>query len=107
MNLLEVQAIRDVLKTKAHLLRAGFPPQSLEIQALEFLAGEYRQTVGRVTYLSQMLGPLATLSTSEARFYDERGNEMEMSGEGRVIDVLKRAERWPWRIVTAIGERFI
>lgn len=108
MNPLSVAAIRDILKTKAHLLRAGFPAQSLEVQALEFLAEEYRQQVGRVTYLSQMLGPLATVDVSEAKFYDERGGEMEMSGKGRVIDVLKRAEKWPWKvIVIGKGERYL
>lgn len=47
--------------------------QILRFRALmEKLVGEYLAKVGLKTYLSQMLGPLATVPVAEVQMYDAR-----------------------------------
>lgn len=72
--------IRDVLKTKAHLLKFGLPARSVEIAALDELILEYRQRVGLATYLSEMLGELATVPVGECQLYWANGERVPISG---------------------------
>jgi hypothetical protein len=48
--------IRDVLKSRTHCLRAGFPARHIIIATLNEIRNHYILKVGVPTYLSQMLG---------------------------------------------------
>lgn len=63
--------IRDVLKNKAHCLRAGFPPDHLIITTFNEIRDHYLLRVGLPTYLSQMLGELATAPMRDCSLYTE------------------------------------
>ncbi|GAB4540543.1 MAG: hypothetical protein Kow0063_30460 [Anaerolineae bacterium] len=63
--------IRDVLKNKAHCLRAGFPPDHIIITTLNEIRDHYLLRVGLPTYLSQMLGDLATAPMRNCSLYTE------------------------------------
>ncbi len=88
--------IRDLLKTRQHLLRAGYPPRHPVILAITEIVERYRKEAGLPTYLSQMLGPLAIIPANEAKFYGPDGEIIEVRGDGRVIDALREAKRLPW-----------
>jgi hypothetical protein len=61
--------IRDVLKNKAHCLRAGFPPDHIIIITFNEIRDHYLLRVGLPTYLSQMLGELATAPMRDCSLY--------------------------------------
>lgn len=94
--MLTTAQVRDLLKTRQHLRRAGFTPSHPAVVAIQEMVGAYRAEVGTPTYLSEMLGPLAVLPVSAARFYGPAGEMMEYQGSERVIDFLKTAARLPW-----------
>ncbi len=56
------QQIRDVVRTRAHYIMAGCPPDTPIIVELTQKRDEYLKQVGLATYLSQMLGKVAPLS---------------------------------------------
>ncbi|NJN96644.1 MAG: hypothetical protein HC875_22290 [Anaerolineales bacterium] len=70
--------IRDVLKSKAHCLRAGFSSNHVIILTLNEIRDHYIMKVGLPTYLSQMLGELATVSIQYCSLYDEAGHRLEL-----------------------------
>lgn len=63
------QEIRDVLKNRAHCLKAGFPLSHPIIETLNEIRDEYIKRVGFATYLSQMLGPLAVVPVEECTLF--------------------------------------
>jgi len=73
------QQIRDVVRTRAHYIMAGCPPDAPIIVELTQKRDEYLALVGLPTYLSQMLGKIATLSI--------RFCVMEWM-DGRIIDTF-------------------
>lgn len=75
---LTASQIRDLLKTRSHCLMAGFPLDHPLIRALDKLRNEYIIAVGLPTYLSQMLGPLATASIGECTLYDRRDRALPL-----------------------------
>lgn len=75
---LTASQIRDLLKTRSHCLMAGFSPDHPLIRALDKLRNEYITMVGLPTYLSQMLGPLATASIGECTLYDGRDRALPL-----------------------------
>jgi len=74
--------IRDVLKNKAHCLRAGFPPDHIIITTFNEIRDYYLLRVGLPTYLSQMLGELATVPMRDCRLYGEDCRRIEISLNG-------------------------
>ncbi|NJN97625.1 MAG: hypothetical protein HC875_27875 [Anaerolineales bacterium] len=60
LDVFGTKEIRDVLKSRAHCLRAGFPSNHIIIVTLNEIRNHYILKVGLPTYLSQMLGELAT-----------------------------------------------
>jgi hypothetical protein len=74
--------IRDVLKNKAHCLRAGFPPNHVIIETLNEIRDHYILRVGLPTYLSQMLGDLATVPMQYCNLYSEDGRRIEINLNG-------------------------
>ncbi len=75
---LTASQIRDLLKTRSHCLMAGFSLDHPLICALDKLRNEYIKAVGLPTYLSQMLGPLATASIGDCVLYDRRNRALPL-----------------------------
>lgn len=74
--------IRDVLKNKAHCLRAGFPPDHMIIATFNEIRNHYMLRVGLPTYLSQMLGDLATVPMQYCKLYTEGCQRIEINLNG-------------------------
>lgn len=75
---LTASQIRDLLKTRSHCLQAGFHIKHPLIVALNNIIAEYINRVGLSTYLSEMLGPVATVSTHKCTLYDQQGRPIEI-----------------------------
>lgn len=97
--------IRDVLKSKAHCLRAGFSSTHIIILTLNEIRDHYILKVGLPTYLSQMLGELATVPIQNCSLYDEAGHHLEVNLNGTHHQPLQKfinrhygAKKLPFRI---------
>jgi hypothetical protein len=75
---LSTNQIRDLLKTRTHCLQAGFPITHPLIVTLNKLIGEYIVRVGLATYLSEMLGPVATTSIYNCTLYDQANRPLKL-----------------------------
>ena len=82
--------MRDVLKNKAHCLRAGFPPDHIIITTLNEIRNHYILRVGLPTYLSQMLGGLATVRVQHCTLYAEDGRRIEVHLNGNHNQSVQR-----------------
>lgn len=74
--------IRDILKCKAYCLQAGFPADHIIIKIFNEIRDNYLSEVGLPTYLSQMLGPLATAQMRHCALYNEDGHRLEFHLNG-------------------------
>jgi len=74
--------VRDVLKNKAHCLRAGFPPDHIIITTFDEIRDNYILRVGLRTYLSQMLGEVATVPVQYCKLYTESCRCIELNLNG-------------------------
>ena len=81
-DILTTKEIRDVLKSKAHCLRAGFPPNHMIIQTLNEFRDHYVKKVGLPTYLSQMLGDVGRVQMQYCRLFREDGSEIQVQVNG-------------------------
>lgn len=70
--------IRDVLKSRAHCLRAGFPSEHIIIATLNEIRDHYILKVGLPTYLSQMLGELGKVQVQYCTLYDQTDQAIEV-----------------------------
>ena len=70
--------IRNILKSKAHCLRAGFPLDHMIISVSDEIRDHYVKRVGLATYLSQMLDDLANVPVQNCAFFDESGQPIEV-----------------------------
>lgn len=82
--------IRDILKSKAHCLRAGFAPDDLIIQTLNEIRNDYIHRVGLPTYLSQMLGHLANVQMQHCRLFRADGHPVSLHPNGSYTQPLQR-----------------
>jgi hypothetical protein len=82
--------IRDVLKSKAHCLRAGFPPDHVIITTFNEIRDHYILRVGLPTYLSQMLGDVATVPMQYCQFYAEDGRPVKIDLNGNHYQPVQR-----------------
>lgn len=82
LDLLTTADVRDVLKTRAHLLRVGVPADFVAVETLTIVIEHYRQKVGVKTYLSQMLGEMAETPLAECALYWMNGERVPVSGDG-------------------------
>jgi hypothetical protein len=82
--------IRDVLKNKAHCLRAGFPADHIIIRTFNEIRDHYILRVGLPTYLSQMLGELATVPIKHCKLYTEDCRCIKFSLDGNHNQSLQR-----------------
>jgi len=81
-DILTAKEMRDVLKSKAHCLRAGFPPDHSIIQTLNEFRDHYLQRVGLSTYLSQMLGEFGKAQMQYCTLFSDTGDEISVSLNG-------------------------
>ena len=98
--------VRDILKSKAHCLQAGFSANHVIIKTLNQIRSHYIQRVGLATYLSQMLGPVANAQLQHCTLYDERGREIELHLNGNSTVPLQRfiAKHFSWETLPAMIE---
>lgn len=82
--------IRDVLKSRAHCLRAGFPSNHLIIITLNEIRDHYILRVGLPTYLSQMLGDLGKVPIKNCTLYDEADRPIKLSSKGDHTQPVQR-----------------
>lgn len=81
-SIFAAKEIRDVLKNKAHCLRAGFPPDHIIIQTFDDIRDHYLLRIGLRTYLSQMLGEVATAPMQYCKLYTAGCRCIELSLNG-------------------------
>ena len=94
---LTANQIRDLLKTRAHCLHAGFLPTHPLIVVFNKMRDEYILQVGLPTYLSQMLGSLATVSIQECILYDHTGDllKLDLKGHQQPVQRFIGEHFWP------------
>ena len=90
LDIFGAKEIRDILKSKAHCLQAGFSPNHVIIKTLDDIREHYILKVGLPTYLSQMLGGLATVQTQHCTFYKEDGRPIKMHLNGHHNQAVQR-----------------
>ena len=90
--------IRDVLKSRAHCLRAGFPPNHVIIKTLNEIRDQYIQRVGLATYLSQMLGSIANVPVQQCTLFGQNGRRIQVLLNGNYNQPLQRfiAKHFQW-----------
>lgn len=90
LSIFGTKEIRDVLKNKAYCLRAGFPPDHIIIETLNEIRDHYILRVGIPTYLSQMLGELATVQMQYCTLYTEDDHPIEIHLNGNHTQPVQR-----------------
>jgi hypothetical protein len=85
LSVFKAREIRNILKSKAHCLRAGFPLDHMILSVLDEIRDDYVRRVGLATYLSQMLGDLANIPVQDCAFFNESGQpiEVHLNGHGQ------------------------
>ena len=89
-NVFGAKEIRDLLKNKAHCLRAGFPPDHLFITILNEIRNHYILKVGLSTYLSQMLGALGGVRIDRCTLYSEDCHPIQVDLKGNRNQPIQR-----------------
>jgi len=85
LSIFGTREIRNILKNKAHCLKAGFSPDHPIISTFDEILNAYTERVGLATYLSQMLGDLANVPVQNCTFSDEKGQPIiaYLNGNGQ------------------------
>lgn len=85
LSVFKAREIRDILKSKAHCLRASFPLDNTIISVFDEIRDDYVKRVGLATYLSQMLGDLANVPVRNCAFFDasEQPIEVHLDSNGQ------------------------
>ncbi|OGO43559.1 MAG: hypothetical protein A2Z04_03125 [Chloroflexi bacterium RBG_16_57_9] len=97
-NVFGAKEIRDLLKNKAHCLRAGFPPDHIFIAIFNEIRDCYLRKVGLPTYLSQMLGNLGTARIDQCTLYSEDSRPIRVDLKGGRNQPIQRfiAKQFGW-----------
>lgn len=90
LSVFQAQEIRNILKSKAHCLQAGFPVDHMIISVFDEIRDDYVRRVGLATYLSQMLGDLANIPVRNCAFFDESGQPIEVHLDGNGQQPVQR-----------------
>lgn len=105
LSVFKAQDIRDILKSKAHCLQAGFPANHSIILTFEEILDNYVNRVGLRTYLSQMLGNLANVPAQNCAFFDEHNRSIDVYSYSDKKQPIQRfiarefnSKRLPFRI---------
>jgi hypothetical protein len=85
LGIFGAQEVRNILKSKAHCLQAGFSLDHMIISVFDEIRSDYVRRVGLAAYLSQMLGHLATVPVQNCTFFDESEQpiEIHLNGNGQ------------------------
>ena len=78
LGVLKARDIRDILRTKAHCRRVGFPVDHMIISSFDEILDDYVKRAGLAKYLSQMLGDLANVPAQNCAFFDESEHPIEV-----------------------------
>lgn len=99
--------IRDVLKSKAHCLHAGFSSNHMIIKTLNEIRMAYIRRVGIPTYLNQMLGDVGNVQIQHCKLYGEDNRPIRLQFKGdhdqpaqRYIAKHFRYDRLPFKVET-------
>jgi hypothetical protein len=90
LSVFKAREIRNILKSKAHCLRAGFPSDHMILSVLYEIRDDYVKRVGLATYLSQMLGDLANVAVRNCAFFDESEQPIEVHLNGNEQQPVQR-----------------
>ena len=90
LSVFKAREIRNILKSKAHCLRAGFPSDHMILSVLDEIRDDYVKRVGLATYLSQMLGDLANVAVRNCAFFDESEQPIEVHLNGNEQQPVQR-----------------
>ncbi len=103
--------IRDVVKTRGHLLKAGFLPHSPAVNLLTWIRDRYVLRVGLGDYISQMLDKAATVSVRYCMLVSEDGGVLAGSGVVRPEPALQHFIRanygiddLPYQVEVEVGQ---
>ncbi len=89
-GLFGAKEIRDVLKSKAHCLHAGFLSNHAIIKTFNEIRGNYILKVGLPTYLNQMLGELGKVQMQHCRLYGEDNHQIKIHLNGNHNQPVQR-----------------
>jgi hypothetical protein len=90
LSVFKAREIRNILKSKANCLRAGFPLDHMIISVFDEILGDYVKRVGLATYLSQMLGDSANVPVQDCAFFDEGERPIEVHPNGNGQQPVQR-----------------
>ncbi len=98
LDIFGAKELRDVLKSRAHCLRAGFPAGHIIIATLNEIRNHYILKVGLPTYLSQMLGDMAKAPIQYCTLYDPGDQSITISPNHNPTQPLQRflAQHFQW-----------
>ncbi|MCL4295979.1 MAG: hypothetical protein KJ077_09640 [Anaerolineae bacterium] len=98
LDVFGAKEIRDVLKSRAHCLRAGFSAQHIIISTLNEIRNHYILKVGLPTYLSQMLGEVAKAPIRHCLLYYSNDQPIKLDQNYDPEQPLQRyiAQRFQW-----------
>lgn len=98
LDVFGAKEIRDVLKSRAHCLRAGFSFHHIIISTLNEIRNHYILKVGLPTYLSQMLGEVAKAPIEHCLLYDFNDQPIALDLNHNPKQSLQRfiAQRFQW-----------
>lgn len=98
LDIFGAKEIRDVLKSRAHCLRAGFPSKHIIIATLNEIRDHYILKVGLPTYLSQMLGELGKAQTQYCTFFNDADQPIQFELHNNQTLPVQRfiAKRFHW-----------
>lgn len=98
LDIFGAKEIRDVLKSRAHCLRAGFSVDHVIITTLNDIRDYYILKVGLPTYLSQMLGEVAKAPLQNCTLYDSSDQPIKFELPPNRTQPLQRfiAHRFQW-----------
>ena len=111
-DVFQAPEIRDLLKTKAHLLRAGLPADHVVIETFSQIVAVYRRRVGLATYLSQMLDNLANVPVGECTLYTAENERIDCDSYGDKIQPIQKflgrfRGRLPFKIIAKGQEKYL
>lgn len=103
---MKASKIRKLLIAKSILLTEY--PNRATLNGINHILSAYLSQVGRNTYLSQMLGPLAAIPASEASFYSEIGYEVIYEvGDETISELLRGLGEWPFKVESGNLVRYL
>lgn len=98
LDIFGAKEIRDVLKSRAHCLRAGFSFNHIIISTLNEIRNHYILKVGLPTYISQMLGEIAKAPIQHCLLYDSNDQPITLDLNYNPRQPLQRflTQRFQW-----------